>query len=133
MTDSWQDISNIRIKNLQSKTYVDKTQNATTRTEDSAALPITQETDRIYQALDPKVPIIVSTGDDRDLFSITREMLTDVVVWNPWIEKAKGMADFAPDVAYKKMLCVEAGSVSSWQTLEPGDSWEGGQAIRPRM
>lgn len=76
---------------------------------------------------------MVSTADDKELFSITREMLTDVVVWNPWIEKAKSMPDFGPDDAYKKMICVEAGAVSSWQTLEPGDSWEGGQAIRPRM
>ena len=59
-------------------------------------------------------------------------MMSDVVVWNPWAEKAKGMADFAPDDAYKKMICAEAGSVSTWQTLEAGDSWEGGQSIRPK-
>ena len=59
-------------------------------------------------------------------------MMTDTVVWNPWDEKAKGMADFAPDDGYKKMICVESGSVSGWQTLEAGDSWEGGQAIKPK-
>lgn len=56
-----------------------------------------------------------------------------MVVWNPWVEKAKGMADFTPDEAYKNMVCVEAGSVSGWQTLEPGDMWEGGQTIRCRL
>jgi glucose-6-phosphate 1-epimerase len=60
-------------------------------------------------------------------------MLPDAVVWNPWTEKAKGMADFGPDDAYQRMICVEAGAVSNWQTLEAGDSWEGGQAIRPRI
>lgn len=128
-----QDISKIRIKNLQSKSYIDKTQNFTTHAENSPAISITQETDRIYQDLDPKTPIIVSSADDKPLFSITREMLPDAVVWNPWIEKAKGMADFGPDDAYQRMICVEAGSVSNWQTLEAGDSWEGGQAIRARM
>ncbi|KAJ6161461.1 hypothetical protein N7470_004857 [Penicillium chermesinum] len=131
---SVEDISAVRVKNLESKTYIDKTQNATSHTEASNALAITGETDRVYQALDPAVPIIVSSAaDDKPLFSITREALTDVVVWNPWIEKAKGMADFAPDEAYKNMICVEAGSVSGWQTLEAGDSWEGAQNIKSRL
>jgi len=127
-----QDISKIRIKNLEGKTYIDKTQNATTHTESSPAVAITQETDRVYQELDPKVPIVVSSDDDKPLFSITRESLNDVVVWNPWIEKAKGMSDFAPDEAYKNMICVEAGSVAGWQTLEAGETWEGAQTIRAR-
>lgn len=85
----------------------------------------------MYQSLDPQVPIVVSTADDKPLFSITRGTLTDIVVWNPWLEKAKGIADFGPDEAYQKMICVEAGAVSRWQALEAGDSWEGGQLIRP--
>ncbi|KAJ5090789.1 hypothetical protein N7532_009473 [Penicillium argentinense] len=122
------------IGNLESKTYVDKTRNAISQSETSAALAITEETDRVYQDLDPAKPIIVSSAeDDKTIFSITREGLTDMVVWNPWIEKAKGMADFGPDEAYKKMLCVEAGSVSAWQTLEAGDAWEGGQSIKARL
>ncbi|PYI03748.1 galactose mutarotase-like protein [Aspergillus sclerotiicarbonarius CBS 121057] len=131
---SVEDISEIRVKNLQTKEYLDKTQNGAAITETSEAVEINKETDRVYKALDPKVPIVVSTAsDDQPLFSITREALTDVVVWNPWIEKAKGMADFGPDEAYKNMICVEAGSVAGWQTLEAGDSWEGGQTIRPRL
>ncbi|KAE8352921.1 galactose mutarotase-like domain-containing protein [Aspergillus coremiiformis] len=128
------DIADIRVKSLESKTYVDKTQNAAVITETSPAIEINKETDRVYQSLDPKVPIIVSSAtDDKPIFSITREGLNDVVVWNPWIEKAKGMADFSPDEAFKNMICVEAGSVVGWQTLEAGDFWEGGQTIRPRL
>ncbi|PYH36263.1 D-hexose-6-phosphate mutarotase [Aspergillus neoniger CBS 115656] len=131
---SVEDITNVRVKNLQQKEYLDKTQGGAAITETSEAVEINKETDRVYKALDPKVPIIVSTAsDDQPLFSITREALTDVVVWNPWIEKAKGMADFGPEEAYKNMLCVEAGSVAGWQTLEAGESWEGGQTIRPRL
>ncbi|KAJ5130301.1 uncharacterized protein N7515_006340 [Penicillium bovifimosum] len=127
------DISDVRVKGLESKTYIDKTLQATSHTESSPALAITQETDRVYQNLDPAVPVIVASADDKPLFSITREALSDVVVWNPWIEKAKGMADFGPDEAYKNMICVEAGSVSGWQTLEAGDTWEGGQSIQARL
>lgn len=132
--DHQQDISQVRVQGLESKTYVDKTQNASVQTESSPAIAITQETDRVYQSLDPQVPIVVSsTADNKPLYSITREGLSDVVVWNPWIEKAKGIADFGPDDAYKNMICVEAGSVAGWQTLEAGDSWVGGQTIRPRL
>ncbi|KAJ5811989.1 hypothetical protein N7474_008290 [Penicillium riverlandense] len=128
-----EDISKVRVKNLENKTYVDKTRGATSHIESSPALAITEETDRVYQGLEPTVPITVSTTDDKTLFSITREALTDVVVWNPWVEKAKGMADFAPDDAYKNMICVEAGTVAAWQTLEAGEAWEGGQSIKSRL
>ncbi len=40
------------------------------------------------------------------------------------------MADFGPADGYKRMLCVEIGSVSGWNTLEAGDTWEGGQRIK---
>ncbi|KAL2842190.1 galactose mutarotase-like domain-containing protein [Aspergillus pseudoustus] len=126
-----EDISTIQIKSLQGKSYIDKVLNATEHTETATTLQIASETDRIYKGLDPSVPIVVSSASTGDLFSITREGLTDAVVWNPWIEKAKGMGDFSPDDGYKRMVCVEAGSVAGWTTLEAGESWEGGQLIRP--
>ncbi|PGH31801.1 glucose-6-phosphate 1-epimerase [[Emmonsia] crescens] len=130
-----EDITKVRILNLQSKTYIDKILNASTHVESSPALAITQETDRVYQSLDPNVPIIIANADDNNnpIFSISRESLDDVVVWNPWIEKAKGMADFAPDDGYKNMICVEAGSVMGWQTLEAGESWECGQTVKSKL
>ncbi|KAL3436895.1 class II aldolase/adducin N-terminal [Aspergillus tetrazonus] len=125
------DISQIHVKNLQGKTYIDKVQNATTHTESNSSVQFTSETDRVYKDLDPSVPLVISSGD-KELFSITREGLNDAVVWNPWIEKAKGMGDFSPDDGYKKMVCVEAGAVNGWQTLEAGESWEGGQFIKSK-
>jgi glucose-6-phosphate 1-epimerase len=52
------------------------------------------------------------------------------LVWNPWIEKAKGMGDFEPKDGYKNMLCVEAGSVKEWIKLDAGEGWEGGQIVK---
>ena len=57
-------------------------------------------------------------------------MLPDVVVWNPWEAGPKNMGDLGPDDAHQNMICVEAGSVGSWMTLEAGDTWEGGQRIK---
>lgn len=62
-------------------------------------------------------------------FSVVRDNLNDLVVWNPWTEKAAGMGDFAPKDGWKNMICVEAGSVRGWQTLEAGDAFEGAQTI----
>ncbi|KAL4902266.1 hypothetical protein BDW74DRAFT_186977 [Aspergillus multicolor] len=126
-----EDISQINVKNLQGKTYIDKVQNASTHTESNPTVQFSSETDRVYKDLDPSVPLVISTGD-KELFSITREGLNDAVVWNPWIEKAKGMGDFSPDDGYKKMVCVEAGAVNGWQVLEAGESWEGGQFIKSK-
>lgn len=76
----------------------------------------------------PSAPVeIVQNG--KTVFSIVRDNLNDVVVWNPWSEKAAGIGDFAPKDGYKNMVCVEAGSVRGWQTLEPGDAFEGAQVI----
>jgi glucose-6-phosphate 1-epimerase len=44
------------------------------------------------------------------------------VVWNPWVDKSKAMADFG-DTEYKEMICVESGNVGpSKTTLAPGAS-----------
>lgn len=78
--------------------------------------------------MDPSQEIaILEKG--KPIFEFTRDMLPDVVVWNPWIEKSKTMSDLAPEDAYKRFICVETGSVS-WNTLEAGDTWEGGQRIK---
>jgi glucose-6-phosphate 1-epimerase len=60
---------------------------------------------------------------------VSRDNLAQVVVWNPWVDKAEGMADFAPKDGYKQMLCVEPGAVAGWQSVEAGDAFEGAQTI----
>jgi len=50
-------------------------------------------------------------------------------VWNPWAEKAKGMADFDDD-GYQQMICIEPGLVSGFHTLSPGQAFSLIQEIR---
>ena len=71
---------------------------------------------------------VVEDGVPR--FDVIRDNLSDTVIWNPWIEKAKAMGDFEPKDGYKNMICVEVGAVDGWQKLEGDESWEVGQLIK---
>ena len=102
---------------------------AKTKEQAAGGVRITGETDRVYTPdTPPQDPVTVSEAG-KERFRVVRDNLPDVVVWNPWTEKAGGMADFAPKDGFKAMVCVEAGSVRGWQTLEPGDAYEGAQTI----
>ncbi len=92
-------------------------------------MSISGEVDRVYTPVGgPSEPVsVVESG--KTTYSVVRDNLNDVTVWNPWIDKAGGIADFAPKDGYKNMICIEPGAVSGWQTLEPGDAFEGAQTI----
>ncbi|KAA8901702.1 galactose mutarotase-like domain-containing protein [Sphaerosporella brunnea] len=121
------DVTKVAVTGLKGVTYRDKVQGGAEATEESDKLTIASEVDRVYV----KVPGTVKVEDievGKTLYTVERSNLDDVVVWNPW-EKAKTIADFGPEDGYKNMLCVEAGSVSSWQPMEVGSFWEGGVTI----
>lgn len=129
MCDQQQDISQISITGLENATYVDKlTEPISTNTAPTDPLTISAKTDRVYTpAGGPSTEIIVSEGGKKK-YTVARDNMNQVVVWNPWID-AKDIGDFAPKDGWRTMICVEAGSVSGWQKLEAGETWEGGQII----
>ncbi|EJT73915.1 hypothetical protein GGTG_07769 [Gaeumannomyces tritici R3-111a-1] len=123
------DIKSVSISGLDGAEFVDKVAANAVSKQAEGGLSITGETDRIYTpAGGPRAPVAVSEGG-RKVFEVVRDNLDDVVVWNPWDAKAESIGDFAPKDGYHKMLCVEAGAVRGWQTLEPGDALEGAQTI----
>ncbi len=124
-TNITQDISNVSVSGLEKVTFADKVGGG--KKEESEAITVSSEVDRVYH-VDPPQGIAVFEKD-KPRFEFARDMLPDVVVWNPWIEKSKTMSDLAPEDAYKRFICVETGSVS-WNTLEAGDTWEGGQRVK---
>ncbi|KAF2689814.1 galactose mutarotase-like protein [Lentithecium fluviatile CBS 122367] len=122
------DISKVAITGLLGVTYIDKVLNATEHSQSDASVSITGEVDRVYAGIPQNTTSVVEDGTPR--FDVVRDNLQDTVVWNPWIEKAKAMGDFAPDEGYKNMVCVEVGAVKGWQKLEKGEVFEGGQTIK---
>ncbi|KAI9729579.1 MAG: hypothetical protein M1834_006775 [Cirrosporium novae-zelandiae] len=125
------DINQISLTGLSSTSYIDKVLSSTTHTSSSTPLTLTSETDRIYTSVpaDLSHPVTVHQGQT-PIFEIIRDGLTDVVTWNPWEEKAKGIRDFGPEGGWREMVCVEPGEVSKGVTVEGGDAWEGGQVVR---
>ena len=87
--------------------------------------------DRVYKSIKQDTTSILS--DNKPRLDIVRDNLVDSVVWNPWIEKAKGMGDFEPKDGYKKMVCVEVGAVNGWTKLEPGETFEGGMRVKSHL
>jgi glucose-6-phosphate 1-epimerase len=123
-----QDISAVSVTGLESSSYIDKVA-AQTLTSPSAPVTITSRTDRVYTPTGgPSTPVIVSEGGEKK-YTVIRDNMNEVVVWNPWEDGVKAIGDFEPKEGYKEMICVEAGAVKGWQKLEAGETWEGGQVL----
>ncbi|KAH7135485.1 galactose mutarotase-like domain-containing protein [Dendryphion nanum] len=122
------DISKVAVNGLLGVEYVDKVLNASSHTQSDKSIAITGEVDRVYKSIPQDTTTVVE--NDAPRFDVVRDNLQDTVVWNPWIEKAASMGDFAPKDGYKEMICVEVGTVDGWQRLDKGEVFEGGQTIK---
>lgn len=113
------DIATTAVTGLQGTSYFDKlTSHASS--EISSALRIDREVDRIYDDSTPSLEVH-DTGLARKIV-ISKSGSASTVVWNPWIEKSKRMADFGED-EYLRMICVESGNVADREIhLAPGSS-----------
>ncbi len=112
------DIHATRITGLQGVRYLDKVDHFTEKTETSSEIAITGETDRVY--LNTTSSVTITDPAWRRQIVVEKSDSNSTVVWNPWIAKAKAMADFGDD-EYPQMLCVESGNVDRNRlTLAPG-------------
>ncbi|BFZ62069.1 hypothetical protein YB2330_003148 [Saitoella coloradoensis] len=125
------DVSDVEVKGLEKVDYRDKTQGGkvlTQAAESEARLDITSEIDRLYVAPSETTTTVLEKG--KAVVEVQRQNLKDVVVWNPWEKAPQNMGDFAPEDGWKRMICVEAGSVAEWHKLRKGDSWTGSQVLK---
>jgi D-hexose-6-phosphate mutarotase len=114
------DINDVAIAGLKGAAYLDKTANSARKLESDNAIKIVSETDRVY--LDTAGMVEIHDAKLRRVIRVEKTNSASTVVWNPWIAKAKAMADFG-DEEFRQMVCVEAGNVGESQvTLAPGQS-----------
>lgn len=102
------DIAQVSVTGLKGLSYQDKVDNFAHKLEFADAIKINSEVDRVY--LNSTGTVKIHDAKLRRAISVEKSGSASTVVWNPWIEKAKAMADFGGD-EYKEMVCVEAGNV----------------------
>lgn len=102
------DVKGVTVEGLGGVDYVDKTDAMATKTQGGKPIRIVEETDRVYLNT-TSACTIVDPGLRRRI-TVAKENSEATVLWNPWIAKAKAMADFGDD-EWPKMLCVETCNV----------------------
>jgi glucose-6-phosphate 1-epimerase len=112
------DIRRAVLSGLDGADYLDKAAGAPAGLQrQSGDVVFTGETDRVY-ASRAKVEILDPVLGRRLI--VAKEGSGQTVIWNPWIDKAKAMADFG-DEEWTGMVCVEAGAIGEGAVrLAPG-------------
>jgi D-hexose-6-phosphate mutarotase len=114
------DVRQTRVAGLAGIEYLDKVDHFTRKTQGDEPITITGETDRVYLNTDGTCIVEDPVGDRR--LRVGKEGSATTVVWNPWIEKAKAMADFG-DEEWPRMICVEtANAAENRVTLGAGEA-----------
>ncbi|TAL01983.1 MAG: D-hexose-6-phosphate mutarotase [Verrucomicrobia bacterium] len=114
------DISQVAVIGLKGVEYLDALDGRKRKTETAESIRFTAELDRVY--LNTAHVVEIHDAALRRVIRVAKEGSRSTVVWNPWIAKAKAMADYG-DEEYKQMVCVESGNVAENQVkLRAGES-----------
>lgn len=121
------DISQVEAVGLKGAGYLDALDGFKEKTEASESIKFSGEVDRVYVNSPHNVEILDNQW--KRSIEISKHDSLSTVVWNPWIEKSKRLADFGDD-EFQRMVCVESGNVKSdAPQLMPGKSTEFGVSI----
>jgi glucose-6-phosphate 1-epimerase len=111
-------IEHVTVSGLEHAYYLDKVAGKSTRQCD-AAIRFDRETDRVYT--DTQASCVIHDPGLSRRITIAKQGSSSTVVWNPWIQKARTMADFGDD-EWPGMLCIETANVGNAAVrLRPGD------------
>jgi len=119
------DIEKARVHGLERARVRDQLTRVET-VEPSTPLAVLGQVDRVYVGAPARLRI-EDPGTSRTITLETRGF-PDVVVWNPWEEGTREIADLSRD-EWRAMLCVEPAIVAEPVQLAPGAVWEGVQRL----
>ena len=112
------DVRKVELRGLEGAVYDDKVSGARTIVEATDPLRFSGETDRVYNS-STRVTVLDAARKRRLI--IDKTLSSTTVVWNPWLDKAKRMADFGDD-EWPAMLCVEAANTGPHRLHLPPQS-----------
>ncbi|HFD11977.1 MAG TPA: D-hexose-6-phosphate mutarotase [Crenotrichaceae bacterium] len=114
------DSQHIQITGLNKTRYIDKTDSGRVK-QQTGAVTITEETDRIYTSTESSLALKDEVFSRN--ISLQSENSKTVIIWNPWITKSAAMSDF-DNQEYKNMVCIEtANAGDELITVAPGNSY----------
>ena len=114
------DIRSILIAGLETTDYVDKVDQAILKPASGMPIQFIGETDRVY--VDTRADCLLIDDGMKRVIRISKSGSVSTVVWNPWIDKSKRMADFGDD-EWPEMVCIETANVAAGRIeLSPGES-----------
>ncbi|EEY63379.1 aldose 1-epimerase, putative [Phytophthora infestans T30-4] len=126
--------NSVYIAELKGLEYFDKV-SKTNKTETRDAFGFTAQTDSVYKDVPKKVRAEMRGANFDYTIEVEKEgsinatpTKTDVVIWNPWADRAKTMDDFS-DEEYINMVAIEPGRVSEKQVLPAGQTYTLHQTI----
>ncbi|MFT0516131.1 D-hexose-6-phosphate mutarotase [Pseudomonas faucium] len=111
------DVRQARVEGVEGLSYIETLADWEQR-QQQGALAFAGETDRIYLDTPPTLSIVDPHWNRR--ITLASSGSRSAVIWNPWTERAKELADMADD-GWQRMLCIETANV--WDdvvTLAPG-------------
>jgi glucose-6-phosphate 1-epimerase len=122
------DVRQVSVVGLENTTYIDKTDRFKRKKLDSEPIRIGKETDQVHLSTQAACTVWDPVWNRRII--IEKSGSNSTVIWNPWIEKSKGMSDMAPD-GWSQMVCVEtANAADNAILLAPGASHKLAATIR---
>jgi len=114
------DIHQASVSGLEGTTYIDKTDGFKRKTLGEQPVRIAKETDQVH--LSTKATCVIHDPVWNRRILVEKRGSDSTVVWNPWIDKTKGMSDMTAD-GWKEMICIEtANAADNAVHLPPGSS-----------
>ena len=114
------DVQQASVFGLDNTVFIDKTDGFKRKKQGREPVRIVKETDQVHLGATATCSVWDPVWNRRIV--VEKGGSSSTVIWNPWIEKSKGMSDMEAD-GWKQMLCVEtANAADNAVLLAPGAS-----------
>lgn len=110
------DVRSVTVTGLENTEYIDKVAGGARKRLAAKPLAFNGETDSVFVNT-AHTCVLHDPGMNRRI-SVAKTESATTVVWNPWIAKAAGMADFGDD-EWPGMLCIETANTGENSVLLP--------------